>query len=412
MRKILCRALLCLCLVLALGPVHTAFAQDLDRIESYDVDVTPNTEDGSLRIQVTLEWTVLAEGPVSWVKIGVPNGSIRQEQALTDNIDRLSFDNSYMYVYFNRDYDDGETFRFSYSWIQEYMYTLGADGSVEYVYTPGWFSEARVGQMTLTWHDPAGVDGVDSLGNTGGDHAAVLTDLDHGQQLDFTVRYDSWPARLAQEGSRDNLPQDNDPGYDPGYDPDYQDDGLGLVGLVILLVVVFLIVRVAAASDGYRGGFGTHYVFVSGLWYPAGPDGRPRPGSHGTREKPKPPRSGGFGGGSRGGGFGGSGFGGGDTAPAPAAAPVRAPAPVPAAAGPGAAPRTSMARCIWTRSLPGKWSNKKWRAPPAHAIFAIFMPPAPRSPRRRRSSRCRSYGRCGRTPLASTFLFMRCSILL
>ena len=84
MRKILCRALLCLCLVLALGPVHTAFAQDLDRIESYDVDVTPNTEDGSLRIQVTLEWTVLAEGPVSWVKIGVPNGSIRQEQALTD----------------------------------------------------------------------------------------------------------------------------------------------------------------------------------------------------------------------------------------------------------------------------------------------------------------------------------------
>lgn len=107
MRKILCRAMLCLCLVLALGPVHTAFAQDLDRIESYAVDVTPNTEDGSLRIQVTLEWTVLAEGPVSWVKIGVPNGSIRQEQALTDNIDRLSFDNSYMYVYFNRDYDDG-----------------------------------------------------------------------------------------------------------------------------------------------------------------------------------------------------------------------------------------------------------------------------------------------------------------
>ena len=240
MRKILCRAMLCLCLVLALGPVHTAFAQDLDRIESYDVDVTPNTEDGSLRIQVTLEWTVLAEGPVSWVKIGVPNGSIRQEQALTDNIDRLSFDNSYMYVYFNRDYDDGETFRFSYSWIQEYMYTLGADGSVEYVYTPGWFSEARVGQMTLTWHDPAGVDGVDSLGNTGGDHAAVLTDLDHGQQLDFTVRYDSWPAQLAQEGSRDNLPQDNDPEYDPGYDPDYQDGGLGLVGLVILLVVAFI----------------------------------------------------------------------------------------------------------------------------------------------------------------------------
>ena len=151
MRKILCRALLCLCLVLALAPVPAAYAQDLDRIESYDVDVTPDTQDGSLRIQVTLEWTVLAEGPVSWVKIGVPNGSIREETALTDNIDRLSFDNSYMYVYFDRDYNDGETFRFSYSWVQEYMYALESD-TVSYDYTPGWFDEARVGQMTLTWH--------------------------------------------------------------------------------------------------------------------------------------------------------------------------------------------------------------------------------------------------------------------
>ena len=67
----------------------------------------------------------------------------------------------------------------------------------------------------------------------------------------------------------------------------------------------------ARRGDGYAGGFGTRYVFVNHLWYPAGPDGRPRPGSVGTKTKPRPPRSGGFGGGSRGGGFGGGGFGGG-----------------------------------------------------------------------------------------------------
>ena len=62
------------------------------------------------------------------------------------------------------------------------------------------------------------------------------------------------------------------------------------------------------------GGFGTRYVFVHGLWYPAGPDGRhPRPGSVGTKHKPAPPRSSGFGGGKRGGGFGGGGFGGGSS---------------------------------------------------------------------------------------------------
>lgn len=119
-----------------------------------------------------------------------------------------------MYVYFNRDYDDGETFRFSYSWIQEYMYTLGADGSVEYVYTPGWFSEARVGQMTLTWHDPAGVDGVDSLGNTGGDHAAVLTDLDTASSgLYRPVR--QLAAQLAPGGQ----PGQPAPGQRPGVRP-------------------------------------------------------------------------------------------------------------------------------------------------------------------------------------------------
>ena len=37
------------------------------------------------------------------------------------------------------------------------------------------------------------------------------------------------------------------------------------------------------------------YVFVNHLWYPAGPDGRPRPGSVGTKTKPRPPRRGGGG---------------------------------------------------------------------------------------------------------------------
>lgn len=82
---------------------------------------------------------------------------------------------------------------------------------------------------------------------------------------------------------------------------------------MIFVLVIFFVVR-AAAYDGYAGGFGTRYVFVHGLWYPAGPDGRhPRPGSVGTKHKPAPPRSSGFGGGKRGGGFGGGGFGGGSS---------------------------------------------------------------------------------------------------
>ena len=80
----------------------TAWA-DYDYIEQYGVMVTPNTEDGSLLITVKLEWTPLEELPYGQeLKIGVPNGSIRDVAALTDNIERLDFDNSYMYVYLTR----------------------------------------------------------------------------------------------------------------------------------------------------------------------------------------------------------------------------------------------------------------------------------------------------------------------
>ena len=320
---------LCLCLCLTAAFTHTAYAGDLDYIHRYDVTVTPNVEDGSLRIRVDFQWEVLDEGPVEWLEIGIPNGSIREVEALTDNIASLSFDNSFMYVTFDRGYDDGELINFSYAWTQEYMYTLGEDFSVTYDYTPGWFDGARIGEMTVTWNTPAELPpagfSVTSEGDWegfSGDGATRYTkkDLSHGEQIRVGVRYSSWPTQLFWENSAENLPGDEF--YYPDYDygDDYYDDGDDLFAFLVFLILVIgiiLVISAAASSSGYAGGFGTHYVHVHGLWYPAGRDGRPRPGSVGTKHKPQPPRSsggsrgGGFGGGSRGGGFGGGGFGGG-----------------------------------------------------------------------------------------------------
>lgn len=58
MKKTICRALLCLLLAACLLPLtaRTAHADKIyDEIVNYQVDVTPNTEDGSLTIQVTLD---------------------------------------------------------------------------------------------------------------------------------------------------------------------------------------------------------------------------------------------------------------------------------------------------------------------------------------------------------------------
>lgn len=320
---------LCLCLCLTAAFTHTAYAGDLDYIHRYDVTVTPNAEDGSLHIRVDFQWEVLEQGPVEWLEIGIPNGSIRETEVLTDNIASLDFDNSFMYVTFDRGYDDGEIINFSYAWTQEYMYTLDEDGSVSYVYSPGYFNEARIGEMTVTWNSPA--DAVlqfiefDNGGNTwtervdGSSHIYTGTDLGHGARIRLIPHYSNWPTELFREGSSENLPDEY---FDYYGNNDYYDDGDDLFAFLfflIFVVIVILVISAAASSSGYAGGFGTHYVHVHGLWYPAGRDGRPRPGSVGTKHKPQPPRSsggssrggGGFGGGSRGGGFGGGGFGGG-----------------------------------------------------------------------------------------------------
>ena len=301
----------------------TAWA-DYDYIDQYDITVAPHTADGSLSITVTLTWTALEELPYGQeLKIGIPNGSIREETALTDNIERLAYDNSYMYVYLDQGYDAGETFTFSYSWVQEYMYQL--DGSaVTYDYTAGWFDEAKIGEMTLMWQDPAGLTGDFTEGTVSGADSVTVqdgmtitaSDLDYGYKMNIQVRYTDWPTQLSEEYSADNLPSDYDHCVYVPCEHFEDDTGDAIIGMMVtIFVVIFILVLISAArrGDGYAGGFGTRYVFVNHLWYPAGPDGRPRPGSVGTKTKPRPPRSGGggFGGGSRGGGFGGGGFGGG-----------------------------------------------------------------------------------------------------
>ena len=215
-----------LLLVLLAAVCFTATAwADYDYIEQYGVMVTPNTEDGSLLITVKLEWTPLEELPYGQeLKIGVPNGSIRDVAALTDNIERLDFDNSYMYVYLDRAYEANETFSFAYSWVQEYMYQLSTNGVIEdydnvhydyvtYDYTAGWFDEARIGQMTLIWNDPAGLTGDFTEGTVSGADSVTVqngmtitaSDLDYGYKMNVQVRYTDWPTQLSEEYSADTI---------------------------------------------------------------------------------------------------------------------------------------------------------------------------------------------------------------
>ena len=253
--------ILLLALLAALCCTVTAWA-DYDYIDRYDVTAAPNVDDGSLTITVDLTWTALEELPYGQeLKIGVPNGSVRDEEALTDNIERLSFDNSYMYVYLDRAYRQGETFTFSYRWVQEYMYTLSGN-TVTFDYTPGWFDEARVGEMTLKWIDPAGLIGdltaAADAGGTAAPQTGMMTitasDLGYGETMGVHAVYTDWPTVLSSDNSAVNAP--NDGWYDGDEDEDTSMAGMFLT-LIITIFIVWVVVRILRELfSGYAGGFG------------------------------------------------------------------------------------------------------------------------------------------------------------
>ena len=65
-------------LAVTLALAVTAWA-DYDYIDRYDITVTPDTDDGSLSITVSMDWTPLEELPYGQeLKIGIPNGSLRE----------------------------------------------------------------------------------------------------------------------------------------------------------------------------------------------------------------------------------------------------------------------------------------------------------------------------------------------
>ena len=123
----------------------------LDYINYYEIKIDPR-EDGTLDMHFTIEWTVLDssyDGPLEWVKIGIPNYHVDEIEKLTDNIKSIKYSSdggSYIEIYFKRNYYQGEKLTFSFSTHQSRMYFLRAD-QCYYHYLPGWFDEIKINEL-------------------------------------------------------------------------------------------------------------------------------------------------------------------------------------------------------------------------------------------------------------------------
>lgn len=294
-------ALAALALLTAVLFCPAALADDLDRIDDYNMVVTIQ-EDGSAVIDYEITWTVLdstTAGPLEWVKVGMPNNNIEPVIWMRKPITvayPYNEGGSYVRLELDRPYQAGETVQLDFSVQVSHLYEVYDDGSVNFEFTPGWFDEAETRHLSLTWKDGAGnasyaasLDGVPVTGDlvdVEGGVQGEWTDLPNGARLTFTADYadqSAFGGPLDPTMNRDNA--------DTGWNEDPQDsnDALGLFlwGLLLSLVIWNLSRRLS--GHYFLGGFGGWF------W----------PHHHGG---PRPPHGGGGGGAS--GGFGGFGGGG------------------------------------------------------------------------------------------------------
>ena len=135
---------------------NICMADDLDIINEYTITVDPRT-DGTLDMTYHLEWKVLdsiKQGPLEWIKIGIPNGNVSDIKAISKNIKKISYysDNGdFIRIDFKQSYEANSTINIDFKLHQSYMYSLN-EGSCKYSFTPGWFDDINVKKLTIRWN--------------------------------------------------------------------------------------------------------------------------------------------------------------------------------------------------------------------------------------------------------------------
>ena len=266
-RKILVLALsLALCLALLCAP---ALASDpTDEILNYEITASVNT-DGTVNLEYHIDWKVLRDdiGALEWITVGIPNGeyvSIDAQSSTIRSINYSTENGSSVRIDFDRAYHAGETVSFDYVVVQDYMYQMNLfqEGQTAYIFTPGWFDEIAVDNLTIRWAS-------DDVANWSPD--CLIKDGFHvwtkaltpGETFQVTVNYPN-EAREFNDSKSIYNPGDRSGGSDGGYyDGGYYDDGddvgsiiAGLVFLGLLFGVPIALVKKAKNAYNRSARFG------------------------------------------------------------------------------------------------------------------------------------------------------------
>lgn len=197
-KLILLRGIVLAALVIfAAGAVSVgAYAAPLDEILAYEINAEVN-QDATVTLTYHIEWKVLdsdSEGPLSWVRVGIPNSHYGEVLGLTDNIKSIGYDSdggSYMRIDFDREYYEDEVVVFEFSVVQDYMYQVDKleEGYTVYAFTPGWFDDIAIDSMTVRWKADKAYSWTPDCLNLMGNLVWMETNMSPGEKSTFTVTY-------------------------------------------------------------------------------------------------------------------------------------------------------------------------------------------------------------------------------
>lgn len=227
----------------------TAFAKaPLDEIQLYDITVDMRN-DGTMDIKYHVEWKVLddtSEGPLTWVKIGIPNKHVDEVTALSSNIKSIKDHNNgsndvYVRIDLDREYKAGEVVVFDFSIHQSHMYVIDKeDHLLRYSFTPGWFDEIEVKNVTIKWNNFNVIKS--NASDNGTDYLVWNSSLSFGEKINASVSY-----------NLDAFNTNEDEQY-----VENEDSGSGLLIIFAVIIVIIIIVAIIVIACGDDDDYDNH----------------------------------------------------------------------------------------------------------------------------------------------------------
>lgn len=244
---------------LLLFPVSAQASSPLDEIEDYTLTVNMRP-DGTMDIRYHIEWKVLddtSEGPLTWVKIGNPNEHVDEITALSDNIADISYlsDNgSFIRVDFNQEYHEGDVFEFDYTIHQSYMYIIEKDDHLcRYSFTPGWFDEIEVKNITIRWNSENVIES--NADSEEDDYLIWHSSLDYGERLNASVKYN---LDTFTTNENEQYTEDSGSSFNPST--------AILIFVIFIIFIIIIFAIIIFTDDGYNShsgfGGGSHSTFI------------------------------------------------------------------------------------------------------------------------------------------------------